>query len=217
MKKRKTKLMPRQPKLLVAMMVVKGHTVAVREVRETHGRITSLLGRRQESFSQISCKVGTFCNHERNMIQTAIRGDFSLGRVAQEFRNRWTEEDVRRRDGLAKNTGYLSHERKVESESEPETSNLTASALREEGMNDEGIFLVEKAETEAQEAYTVLQQAKRTLKEARAKQRQVKMSRQYYYYIVFLSSFFPLHSPVLMWNYTQHEYQGFNLGLRVLR
>ena len=66
----------------------------------------------------------------------------------------------------------MSHERNVESESEPETSNLTASALEEEGMNDEGIFLVEKAETEAQEAYTVPQQAKTTLKEARAKQHQ---------------------------------------------
>ena len=47
-------------------------------------------------------------------------------------------------------------------------------------MNDEGIHLISTAEDEAVEAMAMIQQARRTLKEARAKQHQVRLSRQYY-------------------------------------
>ena len=47
-------------------------------------------------------------------------------------------------------------------------------------MTEEGIHLISTAECEAAEAMAAMQQARRTLKEARAKQHQVRLSRQYY-------------------------------------
>ncbi|CAK8988241.1 CCHC-type domain-containing protein [Durusdinium trenchii] len=68
--------------------------------------------------------------------------------------------------------------------SEDETSMAepptTATALMSEGMNDEGIALMASAVEAEETAMAALQQARRSLKEARAKQHQVKMSRQYY-------------------------------------
>lgn len=39
--------------------------------------------------------------NERNMVVAALKGDFTLARVAQELRSQWTDEDLRRRDAAA--------------------------------------------------------------------------------------------------------------------
>lgn len=57
---------------------------------------------------------------------------------------------------------------------------FTADALMNEGMNETGIALMADAEESIEEALTVIKDARRTLREARAKQHQVKMNRQYY-------------------------------------
>ena len=49
-----------------------------------------------------------------------------------------------------------------------------------EGMNGEGLWAMQEAYREQDEAYAALQVAKQTLREARAKQKFVKLSRQYY-------------------------------------
>ena len=48
------------------------------------------------------------------------------------------------------------------------------------GMTPEGLGLMGDAEEEVKKAYAMVEQAKRTLREARDKQKIVKMSRQYY-------------------------------------
>ena len=46
-------------------------------------------------------------SQERNMIQTAVQGDFSLSRISQELRNQWPEDDLKKRDGSnVKATSY---------------------------------------------------------------------------------------------------------------
>ena len=45
-------------------------------------------------------------------------------------------------------------------------------------MNDEGLMMIESAEEEVQGALALMERGRKTLKEARAKQHQVKMSRQ---------------------------------------
>ena len=92
---------------------------------------------------------------EKNLIQTAVAGDFGLMRIAQELRSQWPEDE------------------------EPNTSKMTAMSLLSEGMSDEGLALTQ-AEEEAEEALALIHQGKRTLKEARSKQHQIRMNRQYY-------------------------------------
>ena len=67
----------------------------------------------------------------------------------------------------------------VEDEDDEEhQAHLTMASLIQEGMNEEGLSL--EAEEEAEEAMALIHQAKKTLREARAKQHQVKLSRKYY-------------------------------------
>ena len=119
---------------------------------------------------------------ERNMIQTAIGETYTIQRMSQELRTQWPEEDLLRRDQLpqARASGFW-HEKKEDSEDEETDGEMTsAAALIANGMNDEGIALMTAAVEAEEEAMTALHQAKRTLREARAKQHQVKLSRQYY-------------------------------------
>ena len=114
---------------------------------------------------------------ERNMIHTAVQGDYSLQRVAQELRSQWDEHNLRQRDGHVRtHAGYMGYEKELETdddEGNPE-------GYQVEDLNEEGQALVAEAEGEAQQALAAIVQAKRTLREARARQHQVKLSRQYY-------------------------------------
>ena len=112
---------------------------------------------------------------ERNLIHTAVQGDYSLQRIAQELRAQWDDNNIRQRDNRHQ-TSYLGEDDEPYYEDEAEImEGFTAEHLTEEGQ-----ALVAEAESEAQEALALLHQARRTLKEAREKQHQVKLSRQYY-------------------------------------
>ena len=118
-------------------------------------------------------------NNERNLVMTAISGDFSPHKVAQELRNQFPENEVRRRDQGKRFQSYLG-ETLDESEEDLEVRGNSAQELEEEGMSEEGIAMVVDAEEQAQQAMAALFQAKRTLKEARQRQHLVKQSRRYY-------------------------------------
>ena len=117
---------------------------------------------------------------EKNMVQTALQGDFSLDKVAETLRNQWPEEELKRYDQGHKQTAYWQEDWNEPEPENYEMENLTMAVLREEGMNEEGISLMAQAAEDAEEALAVLQKAKVTLREARARQHQVKMSRKYY-------------------------------------
>ena len=110
---------------------------------------------------------------ERNVVQTALAGDFAFAKVAQELRNQLPETEVRRHDQHHRASGFLGDE----------ISDGDDGALSDGGREDwteEGLVAWEDAEKEAQAAMVVAAQAKRTLREARMKQLQVKQSRKYY-------------------------------------
>ena len=44
---------------------------------------------------------------EKNVVQTALQGDFSLQRVAQELRNQWSGNELLRREPAGRQGGYL--------------------------------------------------------------------------------------------------------------
>ena len=102
--------------------------------------------------------------HERNVIQTAIQGDFGLQRVA-------ADHEIQKRDRGHRQSSYMG-----ELELEEEQDGL----LAQEGMSEEGIALMSEAETEAQEAMAAIEHGRRTLKEARARQHEIRMSRKYF-------------------------------------
>ena len=114
---------------------------------------------------------------ERNLVQTAVQGDFGSERIAQELRTQWPEEELRDHDQGMKQASYWQDE----VDGEPiGGEGMTIQSLQEEGMNEEGLAMMADAEVQAEEAMAVIERAQRTLREARAKQHQVKMNRQYY-------------------------------------
>ena len=117
-------------------------------------------------------------NNERNLVMTAINGNFSPHRVAQELRNSF-EGEVRRRD---QGRGFKSYvgEHFDEDDEVPNFPSCSTEELLTDDMNEEGAALIAEAEQEAQEALAAMFQAKRTLKDARQKQHLAKQSRKYY-------------------------------------
>ena len=120
-------------------------------------------------------------SQEKNLIQTAVGGNYALDRIAQELRTQWPDDELRRRDQQHRHSNYWQDEVEEEhDEDEDVRAAFTADALMSEGMNETGIALMADAEESIEEALTVIKDARRTLREARAKQHQVKMNRQYY-------------------------------------
>ena len=117
---------------------------------------------------------------QRNLITTAVRGDYSLQRIAQELRTQWSEQDLKRRDHVTKSSGYMGEIREDDEDEEDATFHYDEDSLVAEGMNEEGLWAMQEAAHEEQEALVILQGARKTLREAREKQKFVKMSRQYY-------------------------------------
>ena len=98
---------------------------------------------------------------------TAVRGNFAVATIAQELRTQWSEQDLRRRDHGGR--GGPGARR-----------GLRAVRRGDPGGRGHGLWAMQEAYREQDEAYAALQVAKQTLREARAKQKFVKLSRQYY-------------------------------------
>eukprot|EP00439_Symbiodinium_sp_Y106_P049556 s133_g6.t1 len=116
---------------------------------------------------------------ERNLIYTALKGDFGVTKVAQELRNQWPEQDLKRRDQHYKSSGFLG-EGPEDDYDEGDEAWATVEYEEDELLGDEGSALVAEAEDEARQAWAAIQAGRRTLREARQKQHQVRMSRKYY-------------------------------------
>lgn len=116
---------------------------------------------------------------EKNIVLTALGGDFTPQRVAQELRNQFPEGEVRRRD-QRRYQSYIGEAIEDSDEGEGENMGFSIQELADGGMSEEGIAMVVDCEETAREALAALHQAKRTLKEARQKQHFVKQSRKYY-------------------------------------
>ncbi|CAE7456417.1 unnamed protein product [Symbiodinium microadriaticum] len=112
---------------------------------------------------------------EKNVVQTALQGDFSYARVAQELRNQCAVLDGQRRDYGNKNSSYLG-EHFSEDENEDNEFLPEADTILEAEQQDEW----KEAEQDAQAAIAAMHQARRTLREARQKQNSVKLARQYF-------------------------------------
>lgn len=115
--------------------------------------------------------------HERGNILAALRGEFSPRTVATALREQWSDVDLARRDKLKMNAAYQADE-----QMDDEVEALLAD-------DDEGG--VDAMDQECQEAYfneqdrieeamEAIKAHKVTLKEARWKQKQLKLGRKFY-------------------------------------
>ena len=117
---------------------------------------------------------------ERNLILTAIQGDLSVSRAAQELRNHFPEGEIRKKEYSRKQQGFLGALEEEEHPSDTELADLESGFQAEESLTEEGWALWSAATQDGEEALAAIQQARRTLKNARERQKMVKLSRQYF-------------------------------------
>ena len=101
---------------------------------------------------------------ERNVVLAALKGDYSLQRVAQELRNQWWASGWVASDDAALET--------IDEES--------ADALTLDDLTGEEQAMMMEAEDQAQHAMAMIENGRKTLREARARQNQVRLSRRYF-------------------------------------
>ena len=111
---------------------------------------------------------------ERNIIATALNGDYSPARAAQELRNQFPETELRRKDQGRRSHAFVSMDDIYETENYDELADYEEDKVEEE---DQAMLA---AAEEAQQAMATMERARRTLKDARMRQHSVKMNRQYY-------------------------------------
>ena len=115
--------------------------------------------------------------NERGNILAAIRGEFSTEGVGKALREQWTDEDLLKRDRLKMGSALYAEE-----EEDNELSALLAEEdaqdLESLGPQEQEAFLAEQSRVEA--AMEAVHAAKATLREARWKQKQIKLGRGYY-------------------------------------
>ena len=116
---------------------------------------------------------------EKDTVLVATHGDMTLQRVAQELRNQFADGDLKKRDTARKYQGYTGEPLEA---SEDELLTPETSFNAETELNEEGLALWSETEDEIQTALAAVEQAKRTLKSARERQKLVKQSRQYFRY-----------------------------------
>lgn len=111
-------------------------------------------------------------NLEKSVIQGEIKGDFTLSGVEHALRSHWSDDQVKKRDGEAKH--HINFQDEDEDAPEVEDEALF------EDWSPEELLWYQDAKADEQKAWIQFQQAKRTLREAREKQHEVKLSRKYY-------------------------------------
>ena len=119
---------------------------------------------------------------ERNVLQAELRGDFSVRAVENVLRKHWTDHDIRKRD--QEKGRYLANVAESLEAADEEAMACVGEwdqeSLVAEGYSGEEIEVLAAEHEKACEAYAMIQEGKRTLKDARARQHAVKMARQYY-------------------------------------
>ena len=117
---------------------------------------------------------------ERNVLHAELRGEFGVRAVEEVLRKHWSDSDIRKRDAekgcfLANYSGHDELEEEWGHMGECDPMSLEA-----EGFSVDEIEAMVAEEERARSAMTAIQDNRRTLRDARARQHAVKMSRQFY-------------------------------------
>ena len=113
---------------------------------------------------------------EKGLVQATAGENYGMKNIANALRIHFPDNDLKKRDQGRRQHGFWGEAEVDEIYDEEPHLGLAAT----ETLNEEGFAAWNEAQTEAEGALAAIQHAKRTLKEARAKQHAVKLSRQYY-------------------------------------
>ena len=112
---------------------------------------------------------------ERSVIQGDLKSNFTLAGVENSLRSHWTDDQIRRRDGEVRHQANFQDEDDdiLEPEADYDESYF-------EDWSQQDYTFYQDARNQEHEAWLQLQQARRTLKDARARQHEVKMGRRFF-------------------------------------
>ena len=114
--------------------------------------------------------------HERANILVAIRGEFSVASVEKALKEQWTEDDLQRRD-------RIKHTANVATDHMDDDDDAALNSFEEvpdEHYEPEAFAAYMEEQGVIDSALEAIKEKRRTLKEARWRQSQVKKSRQFY-------------------------------------
>ena len=113
---------------------------------------------------------------ERSLIQSEVRNNFSLQSVENALRSHFTDDQIRKRDGgETRHDLFEAEDDGLEDEPPGEADNFVLEDLPEE---TQAFYQQARADEEA--AWMQIQQGRQTLREARAKQHDVRMGRKFF-------------------------------------
>ena len=112
---------------------------------------------------------------ERGIIQSDIKSQFSLAAVESSLRAHWTDDQVRARDGQGKQQANFEDW----DESEEEDMILEAEESFE-GWSQDDVALFQAAQDDERASWMQIQEGRRTLKDARARQKEVRLGRRFF-------------------------------------
>ena len=117
---------------------------------------------------------------ERNALQAELRGDFSVKAVEDVLRKHWGDHDLKKRD--QEKGKYQANVAELYGDEEEQAwlGEWDPERLESEGFSGDEIAAMAKEQEIMHEACAAIQEARRTLKDARARQHAVRTARQFY-------------------------------------
>ena len=117
---------------------------------------------------------------ERNVLQAELRGDFSVQAVETVLRKHWHDADLRRRDSEKGRFQANWAEQDDWAEEWSCMGEMDPVVLEQEGYSADDIEALMADQEVQREALVAMDNARRTLRDARARQHAVKTARQFY-------------------------------------
>lgn len=111
---------------------------------------------------------------ERSLIQSEVRNRFSLQSVENALRSHFTDDAIKKKDGEPPHAMFENEEDFDETGGQPEDESFF------EDLSEEAMVFYQQAKEEEEAAWLQIQQGRQTLKEARAKQHEVRMGRKFF-------------------------------------
>ena len=114
--------------------------------------------------------------NERANILAAIRGEFSVAAVSKALREQWADEDLQRRDRRKEQAMWA----EADAEDEEDAAMVDDIEAPDPDGDPDAFAAFQDEQETINEALEVIAQQKRTLRDARWRQHQVKMNRKFY-------------------------------------
>ena len=111
---------------------------------------------------------------ERSLIQSEVKNKFSLQAVESALRSHFTDEAIKKKDGEARHSALYEDDDDWEEGPDEEDQSFY------ENLDEDSKIYYQQARQEEQEAKFQIQQGRQTLREARAKQHDVRLGRKFY-------------------------------------